>query len=332
MTTELQKTQLVAPRVARNRTELDKFLAANNIKSQWPAVDNQIESVVIRNLPDSAYNPSIIRFNGKLLLSYRFHETTLKTKLGIAELDEKFTVLSTQVLDMDEDASAEDGRLFQYGDGLYMMFTVSHFPSFPASQMKIAKLSKPDKWRISDKLDYWLPDRQTTEKNHLPLIHDGALNIIYHHNLKQDDGLNQIVLTPSIKREMKTPALRWPWGEIRGGTPPIAFKGAGGTPFCDRLISFFHSSLTNEMPPTTHRYCIGCVILKAEPPFQMLQVSKRPILRGSEIGGDEGRFHFKKNVVFAAGAIECDGGWMISVGVNDCQSLMVKITEKDLNL
>ncbi len=312
------------PRIARNKSELAKYLEANSIASQWPAIEQQLFTYPISDLEDGAYNPSIIRYRGKLVMSYRFHESTLKTKLAMAELDENFNVISRQVLDMDEEESCEDSRLFIFKGELWMNFVVSNWPQFPASQSKIAKLSKPDKWRISDKLLYWLPDRQTSEKNHLALPFDDVLHIVYHHNKFQDGALNQIIYTPSDKREMKTPALRWPYGEIRGGTVPIPYK--------DKLISFFHSSLTNEEPPTPHRYFCGAMLMKADMPFQMLAVSKRPILRGSEIGGDATRFHFKKNIIFCLGAIEHEDGWLVSCGINDSQCALVKINPENLNL
>ena len=77
---------------------------------------------------------------------------------------------------------------------------------------------------------------------------------------------------------------------------------------------------------------MGAMLIKAGKEFETLAVSKRPILRGSEIGGDTSRFHFKPNVVIPYGAIEHEGGWLVSVGVNDSQCLLVKIKEKDLQL
>ena len=136
--------------------------------------------------------------------------------------------------------------------------------------------------------------------------------------------LSQIIYSPFEKREMKTPALRWPYGEVRGGTVPLPYDG--------KLISFFHSSLDNFPPPNPRCYFIGAVLRKDEPPFQMLAISKRPILRGSEIGGDKSRFHWKAQVCFPLGAIEHESGWAVSIGCNDSSALICKIQPKDLQL
>jgi predicted GH43/DUF377 family glycosyl hydrolase len=321
-------TQLIPQRLAHNKREMDKFLTKYNIVAQWSSVEQQAETIVIRDLYSGSYNASIIRFQGKLVISYRFHpDSTAATKLAIAELDEDFRVTSNQVLDLNDESSCEDGRLFEWKGGLWICYVSSTWPIFPASKMVCMKLTKPDHWRASDKFEYWLPDRQTLEKNHVPFPVGDDLHIIYRQNQMQEgnpEDVSQIIYSQEDRREMKTTALRWPYGEMRGGTVPLPYQG--------KLIRFFHSSMRNEMPPARQRYYIGAMLMKSEPPFQMLAVSKRPILRGSEVGGDSSRHHFKKNIVFSAGAIEHDGGWVISCGCNDSQSLIVKITEKDLNL
>jgi predicted GH43/DUF377 family glycosyl hydrolase len=133
-----------------------------------------------------------------------------------------------------------------------------------------------------------------------------------------------MIFTAGEGAELVTPALRWPYGEIRGGTTPMAYHG--------KLLKFFHSSLRNEMPPTSWRYYVGAILMEPEPPFQMLAVSQRPILRGSEVGGDNAVSQFKKNIVFPAGCVEKDGVFHLSIGINDSQSAIAKIKPEDLHL
>lgn len=324
-----QQLKGIPPRITRNKSALEKYLADNNIESQFPSIENQLFTYKIKGLTAGAYNPSIIRFRGKLLMSFRFHEASLKTKLGLAELDDNFNVTNAEILDLDEDEtlSLEDGKLYAWKGELWLMFVVSNWPNLPASQVKICKLYKPDHWRFSDKEQYFLPDRQTFEKNHQPIIHDDVFNIVYRSNQKEDGNtteLTQVIYSPFEKREMKTPALRWAYGEVRGGTVPLPYEG--------RMISFFHSSLDNFPPQNPRCYFVGAVLRKAEPPFQMLAISKRPILRGSEVGGDESRFHWKSQVIFPLGAIEHEGGWLLSCGQNDSASILVKVKPSDLQL
>lgn len=330
MTPEL-KVPFMRQTVAHNQALLKTFLDERGIKSQWPPVTGQAESFPISGLPPGAYNPSLIRFRGRLVMAYRYHPTdSARTVLGIAELGEDLKVVSVETPDMNEDdhLSLEDPRLFIFKGELWMNYVVSTWPNFPSSQSKNVKLSKPDHWRISDKDQYWLPDRQTLEKNHCPFVHDEVLHIIWKSNLRDTDAGEeqawQVIYTPADKREMKSAAPRWPYGEIHGGTTPLPFDG--------KTISFFHSKIMNDMPPTPWRYFVGSVLRRTIPPFDILAVSKKPILIGSEVGGDEGRKHFKKNVVFPAGCVEYKGTWILSVGVNDSQCVLVKLTAKDFNL
>lgn len=329
----LQQPPLVPkmpPRVQRNKIELDKLLATKGIKSEWPPIWEQLPGMVIQFLPPAAYNPTITRHNGKLILAYRYHpDTTFTSKIGISEMDDRFRVLNNQQLDLNDDSGCEDPRFFNFNGDLWMSYVHSTYPSFPATHVRCCKITKIDKWRASDFFEWHAPDRQTMEKNWLYFQEHGSnsLHLIYKHNVPQDGDVNnlcQVVFTPADKREMKTPALRWPYGEIRGGTTPLPYQG--------NLITFFHSALFNEMAPVNLRYYLGSAILKAERPFQMLQVSKRPIVRGSEIGGDESKNFFKRNVVFACGAAEHDGGWAVSCGINDSAAAIIFVKPENLNL
>lgn len=311
---------LVAPRLAHNRVLLDNFLSKRGIRSQFPPVEQQLESVVVKPLFPGTYNSCIYRYKGKLLMVSRFHPTnTGATRLVMTELNEDFSVAYNQELSInDENSSHEDAKLFELKGELCMSYVSSTWPTFPASSVKYVTLSKPDHWRTTNPQEYRPSCQQTMEKNWVFFEYEGKLNIIYRQNPEL------IIFTPEDKREMKSPGLRWPYGEIRGGTMPIPYQG--------KILRFFHSRLNNEMPPVTWRYYVGAMLMKAEPPFQMLAVSKRPILRGSEIGGEETRVHFKKNVAFPSGAIEHEGGWLVSCGQNDSASLLVKVKEKDLQL
>lgn len=312
-------TQFIRPHVAHNQALMLKFLDERGIKNQWPPVIEQAESHVIVGLPEG-YNPSIIRFNGKLVLCYRFHpDGTKSTRLGIAELDEDFKVLSTQTLDINDDVpSHEDGRLYVWKQDLYLCYVSSHWPNILACNVKYCRLSKPDHWRCDQPVDYPHSDRDTTEKNHVPFPHGDQLRIIYRTNPRQ------VIYTANTNEEFVTNALPWPYGEMRGGTTPI--------PYQDKLLRFFHSRINNDCPPIPWRYFVGAMLLDVEPPYKMVAVSRRPILIASEVGGDPTRHHFKPSIVFPAGAIEHDGGWLLSIGINDSACALVKIKQKDLNL
>lgn len=130
-------------------------------------------------------------------------------------------------------------------------------------------------------------------------------------------------------QEYRCPGMRWPWGEPRGGTVPMPYKGL--------LLHFFHSGLDYEIAPWRRRYFIGAMLTEANPPFKPLKISNRPVLWGAE--GDSlsltersGCHHFKAKVVFPLGATDLGGGrFLLSAGINDCHCGLFTVNEKDLH-
>lgn len=308
------------PRVVYNKLLLDAFLAQRNIVSQWPPVVEQAECIVVRGLFPGGYNPSLIRFRGQLVMAYRFRRgTMIGGYLAIAELDESFSVTSNQELAIqDEKRALEDPRLFEFQGGLCLSYVSYALPLFSSCSVKYVELSKAGHWRASAPVEHQFIVRANKEKNHVPFPVGDRLHIIYRGSPRQ------IIFTAGERAELVTPALRWPYGEIRGGTTPMPYDG--------KLLKFFHSSLRNEMPPLPRRYYVGAMLMEPEPPFRMLAISQRPVLRGSEADGDDTVVHFKKNIVFPAGCVENDGGFHLSIGINDSKSAIAKIKPEDLHL
>lgn len=316
-----EKIQLIPARVAHNRTLLDKYLDANKCHALFPPVAQQHPShIVSLGLFDGGYNPSILKLEGVTLMAYRYHhDGGFATRLAIAELDDKFNVIKNQALDLNDEAlSHEDPRLFHWLGAVWMSYVSSDWPNFPSATVRYARLTKPDHWRAESPIDYVFPTREQIEKNHTPLPLGDGMAIIYRHNP------SQIVYVPGKQEPITSEALTWPYGEIRGGTAPLIYK--------DNWLKFFHSSLRNDMPPVFHRYYVGAMLIEQAAPYKMVAVSKKPILFGSEAGGDTTRKHFKKNVVFPAGAFSDKGKIFLSVGVNDSQCAVVELSASDLNL
>ena len=193
----------------------------------------------------------------------------------------------------------------------------------------------PPKCVVKYWLDEWGKDFQpaighndgtTMEKNFIPFERDGLLFIIYRCHPTQ-----QVVRMEGeeASQPLETPGPRWPYGEVRGGTPPVEYEG--------NLLRFFHSHLQNELTPPHHRYYVGAYLMEPNPPFAVVRVSRRPVLFGSEADNltPEQRKacpHWKPNVVFPGGIVVRDGYFLLSCGINDSASAIVKITPSMLNL
>lgn len=321
MTTE-PTIQVVNPRLAHNRAKLSEFLIANNIRCHRPPIEQQVESVVVKGLALGGYNGAIQRFEDKLVLVYRWHhnpQQPAQTRLAIAELDGNFNVTHNEDLDLNENDSVEDGRTFVHEGKLKMVYVSSRWPSMPWSVVKVCTLSKPDHWRASD-FSETQPvgiEKQPIEKNFVPFVVGDKIYIIYHSHGEQ------IVYELNGSTIHRSPALIYAYGEVRGGCV-IPWKG--------KLLRFFHSSMRNEIPPTVWRYYCSCLLMEPEPPFKMISIIKKPLLYGSEIGGDESARHFKPNIAIPFGVIQRDDSFFVSIGQNDSACAIVKIKESDLIL
>jgi predicted GH43/DUF377 family glycosyl hydrolase len=316
-------------RLAYNESLAGQFWEANGKILEPPPIIAQASGGVSINrhaIRSYAYNPSLIRFGKRLMMAYRWHpEHETQTRLAMAELDEKLNVTSNKDIFV-EGRSVEDPRLFLRGEQLWTSFVDSSWPEInPKSVVKIACLVEHDAhWTVENvqQLPYGKNDWSAMEKNHIYFEHDGKLLCIYASAPKQ-------VVYNGEANPTSLDGARWPWGTLRGGTKPI--------PYGDKALRFFHSGLDNEPGRCRRRYYVGAMLVEPFPPFAPIKVSKRPILYGSENDdlNDMERIscaQYKAKVVFPAGVVAVDDGWLLSVGCNDAQCAVVKIQEKDLNL
>lgn len=317
------------PRVQHNENLANPWLADNCVKSLVPAVSKQHELFPLnrRALLPFGYNPSLIRFNNRLLMAYRYHDGEWATGLAVADLAEDGNVTNNRKIVVDGN-SVEDPRLYIRDGKLYMGFVDSTWPDKnPKCITRYGELLEGETvWRLQNSVtpNYRKNDGKHLEKNWVPWV-DGAW--LYESSPKQ----NVVVLKADGRAdfEHECDGPEWAWGTIKGGTTPIPWKG--------QLLRFFHSTLDNEPRPWFRRYYVGATVHEAKAPWPVVDISKEPVIWGSEedelaVMERSSAFHFKAKVVFPAGCIEAPDGWLLSVGVNDSACAIVKLREKDLNL
>lgn len=117
---------------------------------------------------------------------------------------------------------------------------------------------------------------------------------------------------------LSTVEYGWPFGEIRGGPPPVRIG--------DEYWSFFHSS-QHDPEIMQRRYHMGVYAFSARHPHKPTRISTAPILSGSH------QDRFKKRgpaVVFPCGALLRNGKWTVSLGVNDLDCAIIEIPHEEL--
>ncbi len=323
MTTPLQPPE--PKHTAYNRKLLHQILVKEKHFSRYPRVSEQVECLPLETdkLFAHAYNPTI---NARGEMVYRFHKGDSKsTKLARAILGPDNDVLLNNELVIAGGISGEDdGKLWTFNGEQYLSWVESDWAQTGVPTGCVTKYAKFNDGIIRDIQQPRLPDNDGNGwcKNLVFFDRDNGfgLNVVFQcHPTQRIYNLT----TGSV---YETDGPRWAYGDIRGGTAPLPYEG--------KLLRFFHSRINHDIGGVAWRYFLGAYLMEPEPPFKVLSVSKKPIVYASEICGVKKKdcHHFKENVVFPGGAIETTGGWIVALGVNDCEIALAKITPSMLNL
>lgn len=124
-------------------------------------------------------------------------------------------------------------------------------------------------------------------------------------------------------REYRTKTPPCAYGHPRGGTQPLDYNGM--------LIRFCHSQSVNDADRGKWLYHLLAVVMESSPPFQILAISKHPILTGTDQYFHNWKF-WKRRIVFPAGVVKTEAGWDVSYGLNDSACMIAHVKEADLNL
>lgn len=126
-------------------------------------------------------------------------------------------------------------------------------------------------------------------------------------------------LTPVRSHKTLMQQIPWGYGEIRGGTPPVRISA-------DRYLTFFHSSM--PWRGNQKRYFMGAYQFQAEPPFAPMEITRMPLLAGSE---HDTRVLGSPLVVFPCGSVLGENyEWTVTLGVNDEAVGWIKIPHSEL--
>ena len=320
-----------SPSLKYNAALLRSFLAKCKVYSRYPRVSEQAQCLPldIAKLPAHAYNPSIIRHHDKLWMTYRYHSGDRTTKIGIAEISPTGDVVSTQDLALGE-TSCEDARLFSLHGEPWMSWVEAKWDEGfvnPLCVVKYTRLDKGQDWKTT-RIYQPKVDRNDWSWMHKNWCFFESDENLYCINRSWPQQTIFQIQGETVIQEHNPPGICWPYGEIRGDNI-IPYEG--------KFLRVFHSATDKGIGRIEHRYYIGACLLESKPPFNVLAVSKKPILYGSEIdmfksAERKACFHWKANVVFSCGLMLDEDHFIISVGINDAACAMVRISKDKLNL
>lgn len=288
---------------------------------------------------EEAFNPSIIRFRGKLLLSFRHlknpKDSYNSSQLGLVWLDENFQVASKpQILPISNYPNrSEDGRLIEVNGHLYMVYSDNEDEVITKRgfRVHILELEENDGFfSIASKekiINYEGESEFLREKNWTPFNYKDELYLSY--------SLNpHLVFKPLFtNNEASTVAKStkeipfWIWGELRGGTQTLELD--------NQYLTFFHTvkkmaSSYSDNKEMLH-YFMGAATFKKEPPFEMTSISPEPINgRGFFSGAIYKQYWGSWRGIFPGGFIFDDTYIYIVYGRQNRELWVVKLDKKGL--
>ncbi len=286
------------------------------------------------------FNPSIVRWRGRLLLSFRIipppvnQYTKYNSEIGLVFLNEDFEPLNQpQLLCLrDEYATApcraEDARLLTIGDRLFMVYddNAEDKLSKGGFRMYIAELIYDGEHFIAHNIEmlgnYEGESREIREKAWVPFEYQGNLLLayslsphkIFYPRLDGSQTCDTVALTQS--------AMDWDYGILRGGTPGFLVG--------DQYLAFFHSS---KKMATAHsqgeeilHYFIGAYTFSKDYPFEITSISPEPIIGQNFYNGIVYPYYFKPICcVFPCGYIFDDNFIWLAYGREDHECWIAKI-------
>jgi len=287
-----------------------------------------------------AFNPSIIRWKGSLLLSFREipdPKAMFNSNIGLIWLDEKFKpvgepyLLETRSPENAIPSRSEDARLIEvyghlyivYSDNIDLKITRGGFRVF-IGEIKFDgnKFSLHDIERLSI---YEGESQLIREKNWVPFVYDHDLLLAY--SLNSHKIFRPILGTGECETIADSKGLfDWDWGDLRGGTPGISLND-------DEYLAFFHCSkdiptLHSEGKTISH-YFMGGYTFSKQPPFEIKRISPNPIVAKGFYTGTVYKPYWKQvRAIFPCGLlVEGDFVW-VAYGRADYECWMIKLDKK----
>lgn len=291
----------------------------------------------------TAFNPSIIRWKGSLLMSFRVipdPKASFNSKIGLIWLDDDFIPLSDpQILETQTPGSSipsrsEDARLIEVQGRLYMVYSDNKDLKISKAgfRLYIAEIRFDGKvFSLHDVVclsRYEGESPLIREKNWVPFVLNNELYLAY-------SLCPHKIFRPLLDRgECETVAvsralLDWQWGELRGGTQALPLNES-------EYLSFFHSWVDI---PTIHsdgkaisHYFMGGYTFSREAPFEIKRISQEPIVAKGFYSGKVYKPYWKQvRAIFPCGFLMNENYIWIAYGRADYECWIIKL-DKNLFL
>ncbi len=286
-----------------------------------------------------AFNPSLIRCNDTLLLTFRIQDLQSgdTSQNGFVLLNDDLEIISEPKLleilfsEPPTYSKMQDPRIVAVGNEYFIVFNnqIGMAPSKEIRRMFMAQLFYNGERLYTDTpeglLNFETPQEQYQEKNWVPFAYENSLYLAY--SILPHTILQPLPGTQSCTTIASTQAnLSWDWGQPRGGTPALLVG--------DQYLAFFHSSklmITSQSKgKKISHYFMGAYTFSREPPFSITAISPEPIVGENFYCGAEYQTWKPLVVVFPCGFIQDENFIWVSYGRQDHEVWIAKLDKQGL--
>lgn len=289
-------------------------VAVNKVSTPWVVKEQTAQQY--------GYNMSVLQVGDNLWKTYRYHPgKSWRTDLALKVESSEVTIRPPAKY---AHHSFEDGRLFMFGGKPHISLTIarSRAPGQPADPciQGFGQL-QPDGQIVN-----WVEpkigknDWSSQEKNWVYFEFNRRLHVIY--SLSPAQIVYELDAAGKSVREYKTPVPACSFGDLRGGTQPLEYRG--------QWLRFVHANQTNRKSDNYWNYALGAVLMESAPPFRVTAISRNPVLVGNELFSEAP--HWKPRCILPYGALRNGDGFEVAVGLNDCECATVFLQPENLNL
>ena len=297
------------------------------------SIFNQGQDVKILNLPydkeNFFFNPCIFSRNENHYLMARYAKITnnrpleFNNTLKLYQLDSNFEIkqqIALTIRDELQNEQYEDPRVIFFKNKYYV--GCANYLKDRGGHIHQKVLVFDEYFNHIDNLHInydgngsFITSNTNHQKNWTWFIYDDKLMLEYRMNphvvLEIDHIKGQVV---AEYKHFQDISKLWKFGECRMGSNPILRD--------EHYHGFFHSSL--HWKGAKRRYFMGYYKFEAKPPFKITEISEKPILYGNE-ADERALTDNSPLVVFPCGAIQKDNQFIISFGLNDEKTGIIKI-------
>ena len=286
-----------------------------------------------------AFNPAIVRWNEKVLMSFRIRDPLAETtgEIGFVELDENLDIVSSPLIlkiqykELNTDLFTQDPRLLNIGNDLYAVFNnvVKVIDNRKIRRMYVGKVERDEEnFFIKSPqvlLQFDCEQEKKDEKNWVPFEYEKNLLLSYslvpHRIFLYMEGSEACDILALSTRKVK-----WDWGQLRGGTPALLHN--------NEYLAFFHSvkdliTVQSNGQRMTH-YFMGAYTFNQEPPFALTKISSKPIIAKKFYNGNHYKTWKPLRVVFPVGFIFDEETIWVSYGRQDHEIWIAKLDKAGL--